>query len=99
MATVGWMHQETFVPTGILLHRDTADILTGSFGPKANLRFYPGGRFALDANAEYSFMTGAARGWVREFTLGWATRSKIRSIRSTPPRPTVQSLLGTCVPG
>ena len=69
MATVGWMHQEAIIP-GILLHRDTADLLTGSAGPRANLRFFPGGRFALEANAEYSFQTGAARGWVREFTLG-----------------------------
>jgi hypothetical protein len=69
MATVGWMHQDAPVP-GILLHRDVADILTGSAGPRANLRFFPGGRFALEANAEYSFQTGAARGWVREFTLG-----------------------------
>jgi len=67
--SVGWMHQETVVP-GVMLHRDTIDILTGSAGPKVNLRFFPGGRFALDANAEYSFQTGAARGWVREFTLG-----------------------------
>jgi hypothetical protein len=69
MATVGWMHQETFIP-GVLLRRDTADILTGSAGPRASLRFFPGGRFELEANAEYSFLTGAARGWVREFTLG-----------------------------
>ena len=68
-ATVGWMHQETKID-GQLLRRDTVDILTGSFGPKASFRLYPGGRFALEANAEYSFMTGAARGWVREFTVG-----------------------------
>jgi len=69
IATVGWMHQETFVP-GVLLRRDTLDILTGSFGPKATLRFFPGGRFALEGNAEYSFQTGAARGWIKEFTFG-----------------------------
>jgi hypothetical protein len=70
IATVGWMHQETFVPGGTLLRRDTVDILTGSFGPKASLRFFPGGRFAIEADAEYSFNTGAARGWVREFVAG-----------------------------
>ena len=70
VATVGWMHQETFVPGGVLLHRDTVDILTGSFGPKASLRFFPGVRFSIEADAEYSFMTGAARGWVKEFLAG-----------------------------
>jgi len=70
IGTVGWMHQETFVPGGVLLRRDTVDILTGSAGPKASLRFFPGARFALEADAEYSFNTGAARGWVREFLLG-----------------------------
>jgi hypothetical protein len=69
MATVGWWHQEAKIP-GTFLRRDTVDILTGSAGPRAGLRFYPGGRFALEANAEYSFQTGAARGWVREFTVG-----------------------------
>ena len=69
-ATVGWMHQQCTVPTGTLLRRDTADILTGSAGPKASLRFFPGARFALEADAEYSFQTGAARGWVKEFLLG-----------------------------
>jgi hypothetical protein len=68
IATVGWMHQETFIP-GVYLKRDAVDILTGSIGPKGSLRLYLG-RFALDANAEYSFTTGAARGWVREFTVG-----------------------------
>ena len=68
--TVGWMHEESKIPTGVMLHRDTIDILTGSAGPKASLRLFPGGRFALEANAEYSFNTGAARGWVKEFGLG-----------------------------
>lgn len=67
--TVGWMHQETHLPTGVLLRRDTVDILTGSFGPKASLRGM-WGRVAVDLSAEYSFLTGSARGWAKEFSFG-----------------------------
>lgn len=70
IATVGWMHQEVDgVPGAQMLRRDTVDILTGSLGPKVSLRLLLGS-FALEGDAEYSFMTGAARGWVREFTVG-----------------------------
>lgn len=68
-ATVGWMHQESRIPMGTLLRRDTVDILTGSLGPKASLRGFFG-RFALEATAEYSFLTGAVRGWTKELTVG-----------------------------
>lgn len=69
-ATVGWLHQETkTIPGGTILRRDTLDILTGSLGPKVSLRAMFG-RVALEADAEYSFMTGAARGWTRELTVG-----------------------------
>jgi hypothetical protein len=70
IATVGWMHQEVHsIPGATLLGHDTADILTGSFGPKLSVRAFFG-RFALEGDAEYSFMTGAARGWVRELLIG-----------------------------
>jgi hypothetical protein len=69
-ATVGWMHQEVdTIPGATLLRRDSADILTGSLGPVFSARIFLG-RFALEGNAEYSFMTGAARGWVKELTVG-----------------------------
>jgi hypothetical protein len=68
--TVGWMHQEvSHIPGAALLTRDTMDMLTGSFGPKASLRAFVG-NFALEVNAEYSFLAGAARGWTKEFTAG-----------------------------
>ena len=70
IATTGWMHQEVqTIPGATLLRRDTVDLLTGSFGPKLSLRALIG-KFALEADAEYSFLTGGARGWVRELTLG-----------------------------
>ena len=68
-ATVGWMHQETDQVPGQLLKRDTLDILTGSFGPKASFRLLYD-RWALEVDAEYTFLTGAARGWTREFSVG-----------------------------
>jgi hypothetical protein len=70
MATAGWMHEEvSHIPGAALLTRDTVDILTGSFGPKASLRAFIG-NFAFEVTAEYSFLTGAARGWTKEFTAG-----------------------------
>jgi hypothetical protein len=70
IATVGWLHQETdAIPTAQFLRHDTLDVLTGSFGAKLSLRWYAG-KFALEADAEYSFMAGAARGWMREFQVG-----------------------------
>jgi hypothetical protein len=71
IATVGWLHQElSHIPGALLLTRDSLDILTGSFGPKASLRTTCLGNFALEVNAEYSFLTGGARGWTKEFTAG-----------------------------
>jgi len=71
IAAVGWMHSEaSHIPVGSILTRDTFDILTGSFGPKASVRAFIFDRFALEANADYSFITGAARGWTKEFTVG-----------------------------
>jgi hypothetical protein len=68
--TVGWLHQEVdSIPTSRFLRRDTLDILTGSFGAKLSLRWLAG-RFALEGDAEYSYMTGGARGWMREFQVG-----------------------------
>lgn len=70
IGTVGWMHQEVHgIPGATMLRHDTVDMLTGSLGTKLSLRAFLG-RFALEGTAEYSFTTGAARGWVREFTVG-----------------------------
>jgi hypothetical protein len=68
--SVGWLHEQTqSVPGGTLLTRDEIDVLTGTFGPKASARMIFG-RFEVEANAEYSFMTGGVRGWVKEFSAG-----------------------------
>jgi hypothetical protein len=70
MGTVGWLHQEVdTIPGATLLRQDSADVLTATLGPRLSVRGFLG-RLALEGNAEYSFMTGAARGWVREFTVG-----------------------------
>jgi hypothetical protein len=68
--SVGWIHQETSprLP-GEVLTRDTIDVLTGTFGPKASVRLLLG-RFEFEANADYSFLTGALRGWTKEFSAG-----------------------------
>lgn len=67
---VGWLHQEVLsVPVAPFPIRDTIDILTGSFGVETSLRTFIG-RFAIEADAEASFVTGAARGWVRSFLFG-----------------------------
>ena len=67
--SVGWLHQETIRIPGVALTRDTMDVLTGSFGPKASFRLVPG-RMEIEVNAEYSFLTGAVRGWTKEFSVG-----------------------------
>lgn len=70
IASVGWMHGETIgVPGATLLSRDAFDVLTGSIGPKASFRAF-WGSVSLDLSADYSFLTGAVRGWTREFTVG-----------------------------
>ncbi|HZE96502.1 MAG TPA: hypothetical protein VE981_05720 [Planctomycetota bacterium] len=68
--SVGWLHEETFVPGGVLLARDEVDVLTGSFGPKASFRALFLGNIEVEVDAEYSFMTGAVRGWTKEFSAG-----------------------------
>ena len=69
-ASVGWLHEQTRdIPGGVLLTSDAIDVLTGHFGPKASARAIFG-RFELELNAEYSFMTGAMRGWTKEFSAG-----------------------------
>jgi len=71
MATVGWMHEEVrSIPTATLLTRDTLDILTGSLGPKASARLFFLDRFTIEVDAEYSFLTGSARGWTKQLTAG-----------------------------
>jgi len=72
--TVGWMHQETTRIPGEFLTRDTIDILTGSLGPKVSLRMFPVGSWEVEADAEYSFITGAARGWTKEYSVGIGTK-------------------------
>jgi hypothetical protein len=67
---IGWLHQETHVPNGVLLTQDAQDVLTGSFGPKASGRVLFG-NLEFQVNAEYSFMTGGVRGWVKEFSAGF----------------------------
>jgi hypothetical protein len=70
MATVGWLHEEVLhIPNATLLTRDTFDVLTGSLGPKASARIFLG-RFTLEADAEYSFLTGSVRGWTKQLTAG-----------------------------
>jgi hypothetical protein len=70
MGTVGWLHEEVQkIPSATLLTRDGFDVLTGSFGPKLSARVFLG-RVALEAEAEYSFLTGAARGWTKSLTVG-----------------------------
>jgi len=70
IATVGWLHEETNeIPGGMLLTRDAVDVLTGSLGPKASARLLLG-KYEVELNAEYSFMTGAVRGWTKEFSVG-----------------------------
>jgi hypothetical protein len=67
---VGWLHEETKeIPGGVLLTTDSVDVLTGHFGPRASVRLLLG-RFEVEANAEYSFIAGAVRGWTKEFSLG-----------------------------
>lgn len=54
-----------------LLRRTSFDILTGSIGPKVSLRALLGNSgIALEADTEYSFLAGAARGWMKEFSVG-----------------------------
>lgn len=67
---IGWLHEETHVPGGILLTQDAQDVLTGSLGPKASARMLFG-NLEIEVNAEYSFMTGGVRGWVKEFSAGF----------------------------
>lgn len=68
---IGWLHEETHgIPGGVLLTVDAQDVLTGSLGPKASGRLIFG-RYEIEVNAEYSFMTGGVRGWVKEFTAGF----------------------------
>jgi hypothetical protein len=74
IATVGWIHEETsHIPGGVLLTRDGKDVLSGSFGPKASARMLFNS-FEVELNAEYSFLTGAVRGWSREFSAGIGLR-------------------------
>jgi hypothetical protein len=68
--SVGWMHQETEEIPGAALKRDTIDILTGSLGPKVSFRLFPGGKWAVELDAEYSYLAGSVRGWTREFSAG-----------------------------
>jgi hypothetical protein len=70
IATVGWLHEEVrSVPEAPFPMRDSKDILTGSLGPELSLRAYFGS-FSIEVAGEYSFMTGAARGWTRSALLG-----------------------------
>jgi hypothetical protein len=69
--SVGWLHEEV---TSINLTppipvQDAKDILTGTIGARASLRYYVD-RYSLEAEAEYDFMTGGARGWTRTLTAG-----------------------------
>jgi hypothetical protein len=69
--SLGWLHEETHgIPGGVLLTADAQDVLTGSLGPKASGRVIFG-RYEVEVNAEYSFMTGGVRGWVKEFSAGF----------------------------
>src|SRR5262249_14499875 len=71
IATVGWLHEETSsIPGGVLLTADAIDVLTGSFGPKANFRALMLGNAELELQAEYSFPTGGVRGWTKECSAG-----------------------------
>jgi hypothetical protein len=70
--SVGWLHEELksidlMPPMPI---QDAKDILTGTLGAEVSLRYY-WDRYSLEADAEYSFMTGGARGWTRNFMLGF----------------------------
>jgi hypothetical protein len=67
--SVGWLHQETDSIPGVALRRDTIDVLTGSFGPKASVRLLFG-RMEVEVDADYSFLTGSVRGWTKEFSAG-----------------------------
>lgn len=70
IATVGWLHEETHnIPTATLLDRDAWDALTGSLGPKASARIF-WGNVAFEVDAEYSFLTGSARGWTKSLSAG-----------------------------
>jgi hypothetical protein len=70
IASVGWMHQEVSnIPGAQLLVTDSIDELTGSLGPKISLRALLG-RFSLELNAEYSYMSAPSSGWTKEFTVG-----------------------------
>ena len=68
--SVGWMHQETTRIPGAFLTRDTIDVLTGSFGPKVSFRLFPIGKLEIEVDAQYSYLTGAIRGWTKEFSAG-----------------------------
>ena len=69
-AAVGWLHEETNeIPGAAQLTSDAIDVLTGHFGPKASACVMLG-RFEMELNADYSFMTGAVRGWTKEFSVG-----------------------------
>jgi hypothetical protein len=69
-ATVGWLHQEAMnIPNAQIMQVDVVDVLTGSLGPKISLRALLG-RFALELNAEYSYMSATTSGWTKEFTAG-----------------------------
>jgi len=68
--SVGWLHEQTeHIPEGVLVTQAAIDVLTGHFGPKASGRLLLGS-VELEVNAEYSFMTGAVRGWTKEFSAG-----------------------------
>ncbi len=70
VGTVGWLHEEVLsIPTATILSRDTFDVLTGSLGPKFSARLFLG-RVALEAEVEYSFLTGSSRGWTKTATAG-----------------------------
>jgi len=70
MGTVGWLHEEVLtIPSASLLSRDSFDVLTGSLGPKFSGRIFLG-RVALEAEAEYSFLTGSCRGWTKTLSVG-----------------------------
>lgn len=71
MATVGWMHEEVRpIPNATMLTRGSWDALTGSLGPKLSARLFLMDRFAVEADVEYSYLAGSARGWTKQYSLG-----------------------------
>jgi len=69
--SVGWLHEQVtsinLVPPIPL--QDAKDILTGEIGARASLRYF-WDRYSLEAEGEYDFMSGGARGYTRTLAVG-----------------------------